>query len=240
MRIFITGASRGLGLALAKRFLNDGHWVVGIGRSEFDKQLIAEKLQSQFSYYRCDMTIPDQVDRVYDSMIQNGFSPDVVVFNAAIMADDMGKNGFNFEKFQEIMEVNLTAQIRWLSKIIPIFQKNNRGIFIGISSLSSLRAAVKNKVGYPASKAALNMVFEALRIQLTLTNIRFITANLGPLENAGGCFTASYAQAANKVAEVIKSRRNILYFPKIPFLISYVLKYFPDGFVYHILTKFEK
>lgn len=237
MRIFITGVSRGLGLALTRLFLSQGHSVVGVGRSEFNLQLIDKKCQSLFAHYTCDITIPDQVDRIFEILDRNHFVPDVVVLNAGTMEDDITDKGFDFEKFQRVMEINCTSQIRWVGKFIPIFQKQGHGILIGISSLAAMRGVVCSKVAYSASKSALNMAFEGFRLLLGDAPVRFITVNLGRMDEKRGLLKASYDQTAKKIASLIDRRCSVVNFPFLISLLWHFSKLFSDSFIHKTIVK---
>lgn len=240
MNIFISGVSSGLGLQLCKESLQHGNAVWGIGRRKFNLDHLKGDVGKNFNYLQCDVTNKQQVKGVFEKMRESAFIPDVVILNAALMNKDISNNEFDHLKFKEVFNVNLYGAINIIDETLPIFQNAGKGIFIGISSLAALRGIVDQKIAYPGSKAALNMVFEAFRLQMDTSNIRFIIINLGPMNSEGGFLKASYEQAGKKVISLIHKKKNINYYPILPFLAISLLRFIPDRLIHKYLIKPKK
>lgn len=240
MNIVISGASSGLGLYLCREYLQIGCVVWGMGRRPFSEKWLGNEWGGRFTYSTCDVSIREQVEDVFVTMAEKGFVPNIVILNAGLMEDDIPQQEFDHDHFEKIFAVNFTGAINIIAKSLQLFQAQNNGIFIGISSLSTMRSVCRG-IAYPVSKVALNAAFEAFRVQLANTNIRFITVNLGGMSQKSSVFEASYLQTAKMITNLPNRRKNVIYYPLIPTLINWILKLFSDKFIYEkIIDKRRK
>lgn len=238
MNILITGVSSGLGSELTSAFLSRGHNVWGISRKNSDSPALDDLTSNKdFIYSKCDIARENDVLSLIDDIKKKNFDIDVAILNAALMQNDIKDKKFNKLKFKEVFDVNLYGAVSIIDIILPIFQQKGQGIFIGISSLAAYRGIVVDKIAYPASKSALNMVFEAFRLQLDNPEIRFITVNLGPMSNEKGVLTMSYKQAAQKIIALIDKKGSLYNYSYLSSMIIKILKYFPDSFVSQYVIK---
>jgi len=123
---------------------------------------------------------------------------------------------------------------------LPIFHQKGRGTFIGISSLSSYQEVVFNRVAYPATKSAPNMVFNAFRLQPANKNIRFITINPGRMGNKSTLLSLSYNDASRKIIATLKKKRDTFDFPFISSVIIKSFMFLPVGFVLWFIKRCSK
>lgn len=236
MRVLITGVSQGLGWFLAKELLKQGHEVWGISRKGQEHQTIRDLHQyPNFTYSSCDLTQENQVIKFIDEITRHNFYAEVLILNAALMENDYINDQWDFLKFKEIIEVNLIGAANLTAKLLPSFQQRKKGIIVGISSIASIRALLTNKIAYAASKAALNMMFESLRLQMgySYPDIRFITVILGPLEQKDQPFSSSYSQITKKIISIIKKSKwkEVYRYPLISSVIYKFLCMIPDRFI---------
>jgi NAD(P)-dependent dehydrogenase (short-subunit alcohol dehydrogenase family) len=229
MQILITGVSSGLGKALVKKNLARGDFVVGIARDELDSLSIRELTENKnFFYVRCDLADIEDIDNLFEILSKKSLSIDKVILNAAIMCEDVRAGRFDYATFKKTFEVNLFGSIYIVHKLLPVFQKKGRGMFVAISSLSSLRPIVVERIGYPASKAALGMAFEGFRIQVNHPGIRFVTINLGRMSDKQGLMCVTYEKAAQKIISVIAGKADYINYPLTPTLFTRIFRHLPD------------
>lgn len=235
MKVFITGITSGLGRALSEEFLSKGCSVWGIGRRPLKEP------KKNLYYSICDVRNQIDIKRVYEEMKGKDFIPDVVVLNAGITKDDLVPE-LSYSISREIFEVNLFGVINWINIFLPVYLRKGKGIFVGISSLSAYRVTNINKVAYPASKAALNMIFQALRVKFTSKGLRFIIFCLGRMGERKTLFQTTYQKAAERIANHIylNRKKNVVNFPFIPAIITRISVFFPDIFISKILSKINK
>lgn len=225
MRFFITGISRGLGRALAEQCSLRGHEVWGVSRSE------NPGLPGGIHYRKCDISYNEDVIEAFSEIIVSGYIPDVVILNAASLENDF-HDGLDFDVFKKTFEVNLLGNARWVGLLLP-YLSGKKCFFVNISSLASFRAMVRHKVAYPASKSAMDMVFEGLRLQCEKPGVKFVTVNIGPMggKRSVPLLTTTYEKAAGKIIDFVEtgSPKNKLCFPTCAALIFRTAKLFPDS-----------
>jgi len=240
MNILITGVSRGLGKNLAIMLLSQGYNVWGISTKDSSASELVDLLQyTNFKYSKCNLKYESEILEFIEQNKDEFSRLNTIIFNAGSMENDLEDGKFNFSKFKEVFDVNLISIVMLIEKSLPIFRQNNKGMFIAISSLCSYRGVVVDKVSYPASKAALNMIFESFRLQLSNDNIQFINVNFGPLGDKNSLMTISYSKAAGRIISLLNEKRNYLDYPLLPALIMKMLRFCPDKFVSYII-KFKK
>lgn len=234
MKIFITGTSSGLGKLLASGFYARGHSVWGAGRRQMDET------GDKFHYSVCDISKPEDIDKVYQELENSAFIPDIVILNAAAMDDDLGPL-FSYSIFQEVFNINLFGAISWVNKFLPLFLARRSGKFVAISSLAARRALGVNKIAYPSSKAALSMAFESFRLQINCPELRFITFHIGPLSEKTSLLKTSYQKASGKIIDHLcrDKKADVVDFPFIPTLITEISTFFPDRCIAKILSRIK-
>ena len=236
MRFLITGVSKGLGRYLAIELLKQSHEVWGISRKHREHSDIKDLFQyPTFIYSSCDLTRESQIIQFAEEVTGRNFPVDVLILNAALMENDYINGVWDFQKFKEIIEVNFIGTANLTAKLLPSFQQRGNGIIIGISSISSIRALLMDKIAYAPSKSALNMMFESLRLQMgySYPGIRFITVNPGPLEQKDQMFSSSYSEIAGKIISIIEKGKykDIYTYPLMSSIMYKVLRLIPDRFI---------
>lgn len=242
MNVLITGVSRGLGYHLSCQFLAEGHNVIGLSRSSLDDTvpLNTLKTNANFTYYQVDVTNPQEVTKTLSHIDSSGITLDIVILNAGGIKKDV-QNGLDYVNFSKIMELNFLSAMRIISIILPKFLERGSGVFVAISSVAAIRA-LSSSIGYPASKSALSMAFEGLRLHYSNHNIRFITVQPGFLAEKKPTLGTAYAKAATIIIKHVISKRKseVISFPLSIVAPSRVSRLFPDKFFGRILAKLLK
>lgn len=146
----VTGASRGIGLAIAKKLKDDGFTVVATARKPID----IEKLNVLgFSAYFLDVTNHISIKTLYAELKQNNLLPDVLVNNAGIGAAKLLPK-ISLDDWMETINTNLTSVFMMTQCFVPHMSKNKYGRIINISSVLS-SFAQKGFAHYSASKAGI-------------------------------------------------------------------------------------
>jgi 3-oxoacyl-[acyl-carrier protein] reductase len=227
MKILITGVSKGLGKSLAKEFIARGHSVWGVARSEIEE---CNDKAGIFFYSKCDISNADDVKKASSEMIKKGFIPDIIILNAGYAVDDVS-NSIEYGKLRENFNVNLFGSLNWVNEFLPIYIKAGKGTFAAISSLSIYRENHKNRIGYSASKLALNKVFENLRMQYHSSGIKFITLCAGRMSSDKSFIGTTYDNAAKLIAKNILSDANPSHvnFPALQYYLTRLTRFIPEA-----------
>ena len=165
--VFITGVSRGIGLELAKCFLNDGYFVIGTSRSEFN-------LSSSLGSENClhlplDVTNRDQISSCIKKLKDEDIVPNVLINNAGITKDQLFLR-MKDEDWDDVIDSNLTSVFNMTKLFIKTMVKDRSGKIINISSVAGLMGN-PGQVNYSASKAGLGGFTRALAKEVAARNI---------------------------------------------------------------------
>ena len=172
--VVVTGASSGMGKAIAELFVKEGAKVVAVARRQERLEALAESLKDmpgEFAYFVGDVTDPKQDDDMIDFAVEKFGHLDVLVNNAGIM-DDMSPVGdLTNEMLDRVMKVNTYGPIYAMRKAVNVFPKQEKGgNIINVTSVG----ADHNTAGaaYAASKAAVAAVCKNVTFQYMEKNIR--------------------------------------------------------------------
>jgi 3-oxoacyl-[acyl-carrier protein] reductase len=172
MVAIVTGGSKGIGLAIARAFLDRGMQVTITGRNPQD----LERAQSLLSggadvlTVAADVRIPDDAQRAVDETVARFGGLDVLVNNAGIgrfanVAD------MSIETWREVIDTNLSGVFYCTHAALPELRRRGGGYIVNISSLAG-KNAFTGGAAYCASKAGLNAFSEALMQEVRYDNIR--------------------------------------------------------------------
>ena len=165
--VFITGVSRGIGLEIAKCFLNDGYFVIGTSRSNFN---LGEALDSDHCLHiPLDITDRDQVKNCMEQIKTQEKIPNVLINNAGITKDQLFLR-MKDEDWDEVINSNLTGVFNITKLFIKSMVKDRSGKIINISSVAGLMGN-PGQVNYSSSKAGLGGFTRSLAKEVAARNI---------------------------------------------------------------------
>jgi NAD(P)-dependent dehydrogenase (short-subunit alcohol dehydrogenase family) len=179
IKIFVTGASRGIGLAIATLFLEKGYSVIAPGRAELDLADIVSV-------------------RNYISLHSNDI--DVLINNAGINPL-LGILEITHENYNEIFQTNLFSGLELIKWCVPYWQKKRSGHVINISSIWGSVSKPKRLL-YGATKSALNNITKNLALELGEYNV--LVNAIAP-----GFINTELTKLNNTSAELEKIRKQI-------------------------------
>jgi len=151
----VTGAGRGIGEAIIRRFMEDG--AKGIALLEFDKELLEAtiaKLDPKGNCLfgvPCDVSVREQVQQALETTMERFGRIDVLVNNAGITRDAMFHK-LTDENWDLVMNVNLGSMYNTCKFVVPIMRAQNYGKIVNISSTSAFGNVGQSN--YAASKSA--------------------------------------------------------------------------------------
>ena len=187
----VTGASAGIGLAIAKRLAQAGLRVVGWGRRVRGLEALAETLRDDaFTARRLDLRDLEQVRAGFAEIVRSLGGVDVLV-NSAGLAHDAPLIGGDAEKWREILDVNVLALAACTSLAVEDMRGRETpetpapGHVIHLSSLSGHRVPPGNAM-YAASKYAVRAMTEGLRGELRALGSRIRVTAISPGNVATG------------------------------------------------------
>ena len=169
--LLVTGCSRGIGLAVTQRLLDEGHSVIGVSRQAPDIG------HAQFSHVRLDLSelasLPEQLRDIAKTR------PDIdgLVLNAG-----MGRFGaleqFSVAQVHQLIDLNLTSQVLIAREFLPKLKRHGAGDLLFIGSEAALRGG-RNGAIYSATKFALRGLVQALQQECSSSGVRVGIINPG-------------------------------------------------------------
>lgn len=179
--VFITGASSGIGRALATSYLRAG-WRVALAarRENVMKSWLEADGFSAASYeiYSCDVALPDSVMAAAQQCIACQGVPDVVIANAGISIGVDSAERADIAILARIHATNTVGLAATFQPFIAPMRERGSGRLVGIASVAGIRG-LPGHGGYCASKAAVISYCESLRGELRGTGVRVVTLSPG-------------------------------------------------------------
>ena len=174
----ITGGSSGIGLATAKRFVEEGAYVYITGRRQTELEKARTAIGRNVSAIQGDVTDNADLDRLYAQVKAEKGAVDVVVVSAAFV-EQVPLEQITPDHFDKTFDVNARAALFTVQKALPLMTRGGSVVLIssgmhqmGIPALST----------YSASKAALRSYARTWAAELKDRNIRVNTLSAGPTE----------------------------------------------------------
>lgn len=165
----ITGGNRGIGEAMALRFLAEGASVAVFGRKEEDNQRVLEKAEALgkgiLKAYRVDVSSDEEVQKAVKQVREDFGHVDILVNNAGICRLTKSFETLEDRDWEETLSVNLYGVIHTSRAAIP-YLKEKGGKIITIASLAGEVGGIATAADYVASKAALQGITKSLAREL--------------------------------------------------------------------------
>ena len=170
----VTGASRGIGLAIAQELEAAGAHIVRLARS------IAEKVDTERTDLRCDVTDEHEVLRATARVLELHGAPDILVNNAgAFLLKPIHET--TAEEFEQQVAANLHGAFFLLRAFLPHFVQRGSGHIVNIGSVADHRPFLGN-AAYGASKYGLRGLHEAVAMEVAGTGVRMTLISPGPTD----------------------------------------------------------
>jgi short-subunit dehydrogenase len=174
--VVISGASRGLGLELARGFVREGAKVVLLAREREELRNVAEEFSrydDRVSIIECDVRKQEQVRKTVAAIFEQWGAIDVLVNNAGVIQVGPVEH-MKLEDFIDAMDVHFWGPLYLLLEIVPHMKRRGQGRVVNITSIGG-KVAVPHLLPYVASKFALVGLSEGLRTELLKDGIYVTT-----------------------------------------------------------------
>ena len=243
--IWITGASSGIGKALALKFANEGWQVAASARREDLLNKIAESNEN-ISSFPLDVTDSEKCRDVFEQIKNKLKSIDICFFSTGTW-DPKKEKEIDIDQMKKVMNVNFFGTLNCIKAVEKYFREKNGGHISIVSSIAGYRG-LPNSTGYGASKAALNNLAESLYFDFGRNNVRvslispgFIKTQMTDKNQFKMPFLKTAEYAANKIYNgLINGSSFEIDFPKELTLILKFLKILPDSLYFKIIKKLTK
>lgn len=171
--VLITGSSRGIGAAIAKRLNNKYKIVINYNNSKKQALALLDELRKTNPYVlaiKADVSKEDEVNQMFEIAENNFGSVDILINNAGVSSFSLIQDT-NFEEWKKILSTNLDSVFLASKRAIPNMISKKDGVIINMSSIwgelgSSMEAS------YSASKGAINSFTKSLAKELAPSDVR--------------------------------------------------------------------
>ena len=196
MNILVTGATRGIGKAIAEGLLQDNN-IFATGRN-------VELLKNYKNYFVCDLSKSDDLKSLGDYVKSNDI--DILINNAGEYIYSNIEN-IEYKQIEKLIKVNLEAPLYLISSVVPYMKEKRWGRIINIGSISGVMGEANASI-YSASKSGLIGATKALALELAEYNITVNTINPGWVDTEMGNSSSNEGNwSKDEIIECIPQKR---------------------------------
>jgi short-subunit dehydrogenase len=236
MKVFITGASSGIGAALAKHYASQGATLGLVARRGELLQELAAKLDTSVATYALDVRSADALSQAAQDFIERFGVPDIVIANAGVSRGTLTENKQDSVAFEAILDINVLGTVHTFQPFIAAMQQAGKGSLVGIASVAGIRG-LPGAGAYSASKAAVISYLESLRVEMAPHGIHVTTIAPGyirtPMTDVNAYkmpFLMDADVAAKKFAKAIAHKRRFAVIPWQMGVLMRLLRFVPPLF----------
>jgi NAD(P)-dependent dehydrogenase (short-subunit alcohol dehydrogenase family) len=163
--IVITGVTRGLGLAMATKFIELGHTVLGCGRSREIIEQLRGRYRSPNDFQAVDVAVESQVEPWAARLLSSRGAPDLLINNAAVINQNAPLWQVPADEFDHVIDVNVKGVANVVRHFLPAMVARRAGVVVNFTSAWG-RSVAENVAPYCASKWAIEGLTLALAEEL--------------------------------------------------------------------------
>jgi short-subunit dehydrogenase len=219
LKVFITGASSGIGLALAAEYARRGA-ILGLVARRGDALASFQQSHPQhsISIYPVDVRDADALAAAAAQFIEQYGCPDIVIANAGISRGAVTGRG-DLRAFREVMDVNYFGMVATFEPFAAAMMAAGKGALVGVASVAGVRG-LPGSGAYSASKAAAFKYLEALRVEMRPKGVNVVTIAPGYVRTEMTAhnpyrmpFLMDADRFAGKVADAVERNTSFAIYP---------------------------
>lgn len=217
--VVITGASGGIGAALAREYGSKGAALGLVARNATAMAALARDYPGRCLFHAGDVRDAAAMRSAAAIFRQRHGLPDIVIANAGISVGTLTQYPEDAQSFRDVLDTNVIGMVNTFQPYIAAMQERGEGILVGIASVAGYRG-LPGAGAYSASKAAAIGYLESLRVELRGSGITVITICPGYIATAMTAanpypmpFIMSAETAARKIATIIARRQTFTVIP---------------------------
>jgi short-subunit dehydrogenase len=242
-RIWLIGASEGIGAALARRLAAEGHVCAVTARSaDRLSELCLSLPGSGHLALPADVGDVASLAAVHARLIESWGHVDTMVYCAGTY-DPMAATHMKLTRVEAMIDTNLTGAFRAVASVLPDMLQRAAGRIVLMGSVAGYRG-LGSAMGYGASKAGINHLAENLRLDLAASGVRvqlvcpgFVRTRLTDKNSFGMPFLMDADKAADLIARGLRTRRFEIHFPKRLSLFLKALSVLPAGVYFPLVER---
>ena len=232
--VVITGASGGLGLALARHYLERGATVAVLARRAELLQDLGAEFPGKVCCYPLDVRDSSSLQLAAGDFIARAGVPDIVIANAGVSTGTLTEHAQDIAAFQQVLDINVLGMVSTFQPFVAAMRAARHGTLAGIASVAGFRG-LPGAAAYSASKAATISYLESLRVELHGSGVRVVTVCPGYIRTPMTAvnpypmpFILEADDAARRMARVIERGTSFAIVPWRMALAGWLLKRLPN------------
>lgn len=180
-RVFITGASSGIGAALARHYAARGAVLGLVARRRDALAALVSSLPGEHAIYVADVADGPALQAAAADFVARFGLPDVVIANAGVSVGTLTEEADDLPAFERVMRTNVLGMVATFQPFAAPMRARGSGRLVGIASVAGIRG-LPGAGAYSASKAAAIAYLESLRVELHGSGVRVVTIAPGYIE----------------------------------------------------------
>ncbi len=243
--VYITGASSGIGQALAARFHAEGYRLAVVARRAGELQTWAESMSlpaATFAVYGADVRDIDAITAAGRRCIEAQGLPDVVIANAGISVGIDTAAFDDLDVMRNTYETNNLGMAATFQPFVRAMIERRTGALVGIASVAGIRG-LPGHGAYCSSKAAVISYCESLRGELRSSGVKVVTIVPGYIDTPltqGNRYSMPFLMSAEAFADrafaAIRAGERFRFIPWQMAIVARLLKWMPDALYDRVLA----
>jgi short-subunit dehydrogenase len=233
LKVFITGASSGIGQALAEHYAKEGA-IIGLAARRQDLlNTLQDSLTTETITYALDVRDAEALAGAANDFISRFGAPDIVIANAGVSAGTLTENRDDIKTFKGVIDINLLGMVHTFQPFIESMKQAGKGSLVGIASVAGIRG-LPGAGAYSASKAAVIAYLESLRVELSINGIHvttiapgYIKTPMTDINEYAMPFLMAPEVAAKKFAQAIAKKKRFIVIPWQMGWLARVMRFLP-------------
>ena len=235
MKVFLTGASSGIGEALARHYARAGATLGLVARRGEALAKLKDSLGATAEAYPCDVRDAPALAAAGAAFLARHGAPDIVIANAGISIGNLTGEPRDTEVFREVLETNVLGMVNTFQPFVAAMREHRWGSLVGIASVAGFRG-LAGGTAYSASKAAAIRYLEGLRLELRGSGVQVTTICPGYIATEMTRrnpyrmpFIIPADDAARRFARVIAARKSYAVIPWQMAIVGRILGVLPNA-----------
>lgn len=234
LRVFLTGASSGLGRAFAHYYAGQGARIGLVARRGDVLEALCAELPGEHVVLMADVGDVVAMRRAAERFLDEVGVPDIVIGNAGVSVGTLTECAEDHAAFEKLMRTNVLGMVATFQPFVGPMRERGCGRLVGVASVAGVRG-LPGAGAYSASKAAVRTYLESLRVELHGSGVRVVTLAPGyvvtPMTAVNTYpmpFILQPDEAVRRMAKVIDAGRSYAVVPWQMGVVAGLLRLLPD------------
>lgn len=232
--VFLTGASTGIGEALARHYAAQGATLGLVARRGALLDTVRARLPGRHFCYVADVRDADALRAAAETFIADAGLPDLVIANAGVSVGTLTGEQDDLPAFEAVFDINVLGLVRTFAPFVKPMQARGAGTLVGVASVAGIRG-LPGAGAYSASKSAAISYLESLRVELRDSGVQVKTLCPGyidtPMTEKNPYpmpFMLDADDAAARFARFFDSRRSYAVIPWQMGVVAKIMRLLPN------------